>query len=290
VGIASEFAPAKINLFLAITGRRPDGFHELVSAVATLDWGDRLRAHPAETPSLECKDPAVPTGDENLVIRAAKAYAAAGGKGSAHFVLKKEIPMGAGLGGGSSDAVSALIALDRISPAPLGLAALRPIAASLGSDCPLFLENGPVVMRGRGELLELLPGGAVSRLRGRRILVFKPGFGIPTAWAYGRLAAMKDYVPAAEAEARLNAWLNDPLAPAEDLLFNSMERAAFPKYVALESLLLRLEGDFGLRPRMSGSGSACFAFLDEAQPVEPIRALILDSWGPDARVVETRIF
>jgi 4-diphosphocytidyl-2-C-methyl-D-erythritol kinase len=290
VGIASEFAPAKINLFLAITGRRPDGFHNLVSVAAPLEWGDRLRASPAEAPSLECRDAAVPTGDENLVIRAARAYTAAGGQGSAHFVLKKEIPMGAGLGGGSSDAVAALVALERLSPRPLGPAALRPIAAALGSDCPLFLESGPVIMRGRGERLEPLSSEIARRLRGRRLLVFKPGFGISTPWAYGRLAATKDYVPEPEAEARLAAWIGDPVAPAEALVFNSMERAAFPKYVALESLLLRLQDEFGLRPRMSGSGSACFAFLAEGIPVDPIRTAILDSWGSGALVQETRIF
>ncbi len=290
MGIASEFAPAKINLFLAITGRRPDRFHDLVSVVATLDWGDRLRGSPAPQDSLECRDETVPTGPDNLILRASAAYRAAGGVGAAHFVLKKEIPMGAGLGGGSSDAVAALVALDRLSAKPLGPEALRAIAETLGSDCPLFLASGPVVMRGRGERVDLLPPGAAGRLRGRKILVFKPGFGISTPWAYGQLAARGDYIPAVEAEARLAAWINDPVAPAEALLFNSMERAAFPKYVALDTLLSRLRGEFGLAPRMSGSGSACFALLDETQPVEPVRQAILESWGPTAFVIETRIF
>ena len=153
MGIASEFAPAKINLFLAVTGRRPDGYHDLVSVVATLDWGDRLRAHPQDTPQVECSVPGIPLGEDNLVMKAARAYAAAGGKGSARFVLKKELPMGAGLGGGSSDAVAALTALERLSPAPLGPEVIRSVAAGLGSDCPLFLSSGPVIMRGRGERL-----------------------------------------------------------------------------------------------------------------------------------------
>ena len=80
MGIASEFAPAKINLFLAVTGRRPDGYHDLVSVVATLDWGDRLRAHPQDTPQVECSVPGIPLGEDNLVMKAARAYAAAGGK------------------------------------------------------------------------------------------------------------------------------------------------------------------------------------------------------------------
>ena len=289
MGIASEFAPAKLNLYLAVTGRRADGFHELVSVVVTLDWGDRLRAYPQEEPALECTDPSVPLGEENLIMKAARAYAAAGGRGSARFVLKKQIPMGAGLGGGSSDAVAALIALDRLSSKPLGPETLRRLAEGLGSDCPLFLAEGPVIMRGRGERLEPLPPAAAARLRGRRILVFKPAFGIPTAWAYAYLAARKDYVPPAEAEARLSQWIGDPDASAEALLFNSMERAAFAKFVALPALVDLLHVRHGLLARMSGSGSACFAFLDENQSIAPIEATVRDAWGPEAFVVETRV-
>jgi 4-diphosphocytidyl-2-C-methyl-D-erythritol kinase len=123
------------------------------------------------------------------------------------------------------------------------------------------------------------------------VLVFKPAFGIATAWAYGRLAAMAPagYVPAAEAEARLAAWMADDSAPAERLLFNSMEAPAFAKYLALPVLREQLERDFGLAVRMSGSGSACFALLpdggDAVAPVAAVRA----AWGDAAFVVETRL-
>ena len=220
-------APAKLNLFLAVTGRRADGFHDLVSVVATLDFGDTLRVEPAASLELSCDDPAVPADESNLVLVAARAFAAASGwRGGARFVLQKRVPAGAGLGGGSSDAAAALVALNRMAGPSFALpgARLAEVAASVGSDCPLFLDGGPQVMRGRGERLEALPARAAARLAGRRVLVFKPGFGISTPWAYGRLAAAVpgSYLASAEAEARLRNWVDDAAAPAERLLFNSM--------------------------------------------------------------------
>lgn len=291
-------APAKLNLFLAITGRRADGFHDLVSVVAPLGFGDTLRAEPADGFTLTCSEPEVPVDASNLVLKAAAAFArvTAGRPGAARgaaFVLEKRTPMGAGLGGGSSDAVAALRLLQTMSDrdGALTAAELAVVAAELGSDCPLFLRDAPVVMRGRGERVADLPASAIARIRGRRVLVFKPGFGISTPWAYGRLvaAAPGGYLPAAEAETRLAAWLADASAPLENLLFNNMEPPAFAKFVALPVLLERLRGDFGLAARMSGSGSACFALLPESAAVAPIQAVIRAAWGDSAFMVETRL-
>lgn len=288
----SLFAPAKLNLFLAITGRRADGFHDLVSVVCQLDQGDTLRVEPqAGGFALACDDPAVPVDGSNLVLKAAAAFAArTGWTGGARFFLEKRTPMGAGLGGGSSDGVAALRALDRLSGGAHA-AALPELAAGLGSDCPLFLQTAPVAMRGRGERVEVLPETAAARLRGRRVLVFKPAFGIATPWAYGQLvkAAPGGYLPAAEAEARLADWLARPDAPAEELLFNNMEPPAFRKFLALPTLLERLRADFGLSPRMSGSGSACFAFVGANVDTAPIVAAIQEAWGESSWVKEARI-
>ena len=122
-------------------------------------------------------------------------------------------------------------------------------------------------MRGRGELIERLPGKAAERISGRRVLVFKPAFGISTPWAYRQLAdkAPASYVSPLEAENRLATWLESE-SPADSLLFNSMEAPAFSKFPALPVLLERLRREFGLAVRMSGSGSACFALLDETCP------------------------
>ena len=291
------FAPAKLNLFLAITGRRADGFHDLVSVVATVGFGDTLRVEAREMRagearfSLACDDATVPVGEENLVLKAAAVFAAATGwSGGANFFLEKRVPMGAGLGGGSSDAVAALRGLSELAGGVMKEAKMAEVAATLGSDCPLFLRGGPVVMRGRGERVEALAEAGAARLRGRRVLIFKPEFGIATPWAYRQMAAdgAKHYWPAAEAEARLAAWTAGG-APAEELLANNMEGVAFEKFVALPVLLEELRTRFGVVARMSGSGSACFALLGENAPVAEMTAAIRAAWGAGSFVTETQI-
>jgi len=288
-------SPAKINLFLAVTGRRADGFHDLVSVVAPLDFGDRLEAGSREREaksqfSLECDHPEVPVDGSNLVLKAAEAFAASTGwKGGVDFKLTKRIPPGAGLGGGSSNAVAALRALNQLAGGLLDEGRLAGVAATLGSDCALFLANAPVVMRGRGERVEPLPAGAVARLRGRRVLLFKPGFGIGTPWAYQRMIARGgDYLPAAAAEARLAAWVGSN-APAEEILANNMEPAAFEKYPALPVLREKLRAEFGVVARMSGSGSACYALLRDNQVADPLVARIRTCWGAGAFVQEAQL-
>ena len=336
---AVVFAPAKINLFLAVTGRRADGFHDLVSVVAPLAWGDTLWVESGERKAesgkpeekrgkrgeesgqgagesgtgqaesgeielnagaeavagdgitLECDDASVPCDGTNLIVKAARLFReATDWREPVHFRLEKRIPMGAGLGGGSSDATAALRGLDLLAGHPLAPAKLAELAARVGSDCALFLHDAPVVMRGRGEHVERLPADAAARLRGRRVLVFKPNFGIGTPWAYQRLAAEApaSYVPAAGAEARLAAWLADPSAPAEQLLGNNLERPAFAKFLALPTLLGELRTRFALAPQLSGSGSACFALLPDNAPVPDIAATIRAAWGEAAFVLETR--
>jgi 4-diphosphocytidyl-2-C-methyl-D-erythritol kinase len=284
----SVFSPAKLNLFLAITGRRPDGFHELVSVAAPLDFGDELKVTiadhqpaPAERFRLSCDDPRLPVDGTNLVLKAAEAFAAATSwKGSAEFHLRKRIPVGAGLGGGSSNATAALLALNRLTGAGLDRARLSEVAAAVGSDCPLFLAGGPVLVRGRGERVEMLGESAARRLRGRRVLVFKPSIEVSTAWAYAQMAAAApgSYWPIEEVTARVQAWLAGS-APAEDLLANNMEPAVFRKFIALPVLLEQLRTRFGVQPRMSGSGSACFMLLPDGAPVSAITAAIKAAWG-----------
>jgi 4-diphosphocytidyl-2-C-methyl-D-erythritol kinase len=267
--VVTVFSPAKINLFLAVTGRRTDGFHDLVSVAAPLDFGDELHATicpPGDGAqyTLACDDPAVPLDGSNLVLKAAAAFAAAtGSRQRIHFRLTKRIPIGAGLGGGSSNAVAALRALNQLGGGLLGTAQMEKAAAGLGSDCVLFLRDAPIVMRGRGEQVELLAEPAARRIRGRRVLLFKPSFGISTPWAYGQMVTRgTDYLPAVQAEGRLARWMGG-LAPMEELLFNNMEPAAFEKYLALPLLLAKLRVTTGVAAAMSGSGSACFALLPE---------------------------
>ena len=290
------FAPAKINLLLAITGIRTDGFHSLVSLVAPIRLGDTLWLSLAKEKGaediLECDYPGVPTDQSNLVLKAVAAFREFfPGLPGVHFILEKRVPHGAGLGGGSSDAACALRLLNEAVGSPLAKTQLATLAARLGSDCPLFLENKPVVMRGRGEQIEALPGAAVAALGGRRLLLFKPAFGVSTAEAYAAMkaAGSTEYLAQSEAEARLAAWL---AAPGRNPLplFNNMESVVFKKYLALPVLLERLQTDFGLAPRMSGSGSACFAFLPDGVNAVPIEAIIREAWGREAFVCKTTLF
>ena len=295
----SIFSPAKINLFLAVTGVRSDGFHEIVSVAAPLDFGDSLGAELAPSGfTLRSTKADLPTDNRNLVIKAALAFAAATGwptrssesegKGI-FFELEKRIPVGAGLGGGSSNAVAALRLLNELSGGRRSKIELGALAAGLGSDCSLFLSNGPVIMRGRGEKIAELADRGLNRIRGRRVLMFKPSFGIGTGWAYGRMKKRgTDYLSEKEAEQRISAWLASD-SPLEELLFNNMAAAAGEKFVAIPLLLEKLKQQFGFPVLMSGSGSACFVLMPEGEEPDNLIASIRDNWGPDVWVRVARL-
>ena len=258
-----------------------------------MKFGDTLwaEASPDGKFSLECDDPAVPCDETNLVLLAAKLFKERAGLPlGARFVLEKRIPMGAGLGGGSSNAVAALLALNRLVGSSLSRETLIDLAVKLGSDCALFLHAAPVVMRGRGECVEPLAAQARARLSGRRVLIFKPSFGIATAWAYRRMVAgaPTSYLPLPEAESRLADWLMGD-ASLEKMLFNNMEKPAFAKYVALPTLLERLRSEFGLAVAMSGSGSACYALLRDDTAVGEVVTRIREVFGQYTFISDTEI-
>jgi 4-diphosphocytidyl-2-C-methyl-D-erythritol kinase len=123
------------------------------------------------------------------------------------------------------------------------------------------------------------------------VLVFKPAFGIATVWSYGQMAAEApgSYIPQSKADAHLAAWLVEDGAPADALLFNNMETPAFAKYLALPVLCRQLETQFGLKPHLSGSGSACFVLLADNAEVAPIVAAIREAWGESTFVREARL-
>jgi 4-diphosphocytidyl-2-C-methyl-D-erythritol kinase len=297
VSTVTVASPAKINLSLAITGRRADGFHDLISLVAPVAFADDLHAElirpgdEGQVTALVCETPGVPLDNTNLVLRAADLFAAATGwRRAVRFRLVKRIPIGAGLGGGSSNAVAALRALERLSGHGLTPDERLALAAELGSDCPLFLHDGPLVMRGRGERITPLPKAAADRLRGKRLLIFKPAFGVATAWAFQALAARPEwYADATATEAALSGWIADNAAPAAELPGNTLERPVFAKWPALPVMLAWLRERHRIEGRMSGSGSACFAWLSEEADAAAITATIREGWGSDAFVADTVI-
>lgn len=284
-------SPAKINLMLSVHGSRGDGFHVLTSLVVALEFGDRLRVavNGAGQDRLICQDPAVPTGDANLIIRAAEAFRARlGDRVTFDFDLDKCIPMGAGLGGGSSNAAVALVAMNDLTGACLDHASLLDLAAELGSDCPFFIDAKPARMTGRGEVIEALPTAEAQALRGQRVILFCPNFGVNTAWAYRRLIDSNPcaYESEADAIARLNGFSES--SRGRDLLYNSFESPVGRKYLAIPCMLdqLRTAGHACL---MSGSGSCSFAIVENDAESAAIRAMCLKDWGSEIFFIETSI-
>ena len=274
---------------------RNDGFHDLVSLVAPIRFGDSVVVDyhcDGGKDTIACNLPDVPTDETNLVIKAAAAFRERHSfAGSFHFTLEKWIPPGSGLGGGSSNAVTALMAMNRALDDALSEAELLEISSGLGSDCPLFLEQLPIVMRGRGEVVERISEACHTVLHGRPILLFRPSFAVSTVWAYKQMRAATDgkhYIPALEADGQLTEWLKQPTWDSLPLV-NNLQNVVFEKYIALPVLLEQLRKDFGVPCMMSGSGSSCFALLREDTHVQAMRDVIKNAWGDDALIVETSL-
>lgn len=284
-------SPAKVNLFLSVHGKRTDGFHALTSLVVPVGFGDGLTVRiGADEDSLQCDVPSVPTGPENLILKAAAAFRARiGASVYFHFDLEKKIPIGAGLGGGSSNAAVALKAMNALQGQPFEDAELSAIAAGIGSDCPFFVAARPALMRGRGEIIEPLSERLEARLRGQRLVLFRPHFGVETGWAYGHLAAAGAgaYQDPEEAARRLDAWSEG--GNLAELLFNSFERPVGEKYLAISALLEQLR-ERGISCLMSGSGSCCFALLEGTGAVDDaLFETVRSAWGDSVFWVETSI-
>ncbi len=297
MGQIEVFSPAKINLFLSVFGRMDNGFHELASLVAPVDFGDTIRIEVEDAAEasveLSCSDESLPTNRSNLAYAAAEGFLLRSGLNwRVKIELEKRIPHGAGLGGGSSNASSVLLGLSRLAEDACQLGLSRgerlELAAELGSDCPLFLERKPLVMRGRGEILSRISEDARRRLAGRELVLFKPSFSIGTAWAYGSLASTTGaYDAKGWAEKRLSAWEEGDVS-LEELLHNSFEKPAFQKFATFDALFeeLRMQK---LACLMSGSGSCCFALLESASRAENLVSLVRERWGDRCFVERTRV-
>jgi len=276
---------------LSVHGRREDGFHALTSLVVALEFGDTLTIRSSDSVDvLRCSDAGVPLGPENLVLKAAAAFRTRLGREVFfEFDLDKRIPMGAGLGGGSGNAAVALRGMNALVGEPFTNEVLCEIAAELGSDCPFFIEAAPAWMRGRGEVIEPLEAELAERLRGARVVLFRPDFGVETAWAYGRLVAgaPETYETEATGVARMQRFVKN--GELSDVLYNSFEAPVGSKYLAISTLLADLRKQ-GVACLMSGSGSCCFALLEkEGASAEEIGRFVRDAWGETVFWVETSI-
>ncbi len=254
-------APAKINLDLRVLDRRPDGYHELRTIFQALELHDTLSAEATHGPFVLDGDASrMPLDRTNLVWRAAEAlWTAAGQRGPARGVrvrVRKRIPVRAGLGGGSSDAAAALVALARIWRLRISRAELADVAATLGADVPFFLVGGAALGLGRGEQLFPLPD-----LPPRIVVLALPDFGVATAAAYGWLAEAradgKDGRPAVAACAEQPPGWLDLLARPETCR-NDLESAVEARHPHLAGIRKALAAAGAELARMSGSGSAVF--------------------------------
>lgn len=256
-------APAKLNLFLEILGRRPDGFHDIESLMVATDLHDVIHVEedPTGAISLECDDPSLPTDSSNLVVRAALAIKRESGvQQGVKIRLAKAIPAQAGLAGGSSDAASTLFALNLLWDLNLPGEILDQLAAGIGSDVAFFRQAPAAVCRGRGELVE--PIALDPNFRLWFVLVCPP-VGLETAKVYGRLR--EESPPVSETrvviEPMLEAFSRGEPAAIGACLFNRLQ----PTAESLAPELLRVRDALAQRipsqlcgSLMSGSGSAYF--------------------------------
>ena len=245
--------PAKVNLYLKILGRRQDGYHELVTVMQPLTLADELYWGPGPELTLECRHPEVPKGPDNLVWRAAQAFAAATGQElQVHLRLVKNIPVAAGLGGGSSDAAATLLALNEGAGNPLDLAALSQLGAALGADVPFFLQPGPAVGRGIGTDLAPLD------LPPYWYVLFNPGVALATGWVYAQLNP--DTLARGGAPGR-DTW--DAEHP-EAWVANDLETVTLRRYPELGEALEKIAQAGARTQGMSGSGPTLFGLFEEA--------------------------
>lgn len=253
-----EPAPAKLNLYLRVTGRRDDGYHLLDSLVVFADTGDRIEVREADQITLEYEGPfagVLPAPEDNLVFRAAGELAALFGvTAGAHLTLFKYLPVASGIGGGSADAAAALRALIRLWQLPPDDGRLLKLALSLGADVPVCMMTRPAVMRGIGEEVSLL--GSFPELP---LVLVNPGVGVSTPQVFkartGGFSAPVDWPSDTTSVESVLGMLGETA--------NDLEPPARTIAPAIAEIIGLLEAQPGIRlARMSGSGATCFGIFE----------------------------
>ena len=252
-------APAKINLTLRVVGKRADGYHLLDTLIVPVSLYDEIdiqqrptarRVAPLAPIEIRCSHPQVPLGRDNIAYRAAELLMQKAKINRPVCIrIRKKIPIGAGLGGGSTDAAAVLVGLNRMWKLRLSVRQLERLALQLGADVPFFIRAKPARARGIGEKLRLLP-----QLRRRWLVLAYPGFPVATAWVYGNLTLKLTKVS-------VNTSIATPLESLdtlEKLLVNDLEQVAIRRYPVIGRVktTLSLAGAAGVL--MSGSGSSVF--------------------------------
>ena len=252
-------APAKINLTLRVVGKRADGYHLLDTIMVPVSLYDEIdiqqrktarRPAPLAPIEIRCSHPQVPLGRDNIAYRAVELLMQKTKINRPVCIrIKKKIPIGAGLGGGSTDAAAVLVGLNRMWKLRLSVRQLERLALQLGADVPFFIRAKPARARGIGEKLTLLP-----KLRRRWLVLAYPGFPVATAWVYGNL-------PVKLTKVSVNTSIATPLESLdtlEKLLVNDLERVAIRRYPEIGRVKTMLSLAGAVAVLMSGSGSSVF--------------------------------
>ncbi len=282
-------SPAKINLSLSVTGRRPDGFHDLWSPVWKTRFADSLEVEllePGQPDRLECDDPTIPLDRSNLVLRALDELRSRTELPHGFAIrIEKRIPAGAGLGGGSSNAAALLRFLESSFPHRIDRALAGQVADAIGSDCRLFLSDGPCLMFGRGEHCESLPESVRRRLSGQPIWLICPDFAVSTAKAYSLFGRGDFFTPLSRAQAAVEAWTRDVGVrwPAVGNDFEKVLALWMPSYSIVLERLNALEG---VQARLTGSGSALFAQVPKHCEAA-VTEILHNAWGDLKLLVRT---
>jgi 4-diphosphocytidyl-2-C-methyl-D-erythritol kinase len=277
-------APAKVNLFLEVLARRPDGYHEIETVMVAVTIYDTLLFEPQprpeitlrcrwaygfagqDRPSIETGSPRgdLPSGPQNLVWRAVELLRArAGYAGGAAIELIKRVPAAAGLGGASSDAAAALVAANLAWRLGWSHDRLAPLAAELGSDVPFFLTGGAAVCHGRGERIEAI---RASRLH---LVVVRPELGLSTPAVYARCRPTSQ--PHGAAALVDNLSRGDVWAAAPDMK-NDLQQPAQSLHPGIATLLPAIRRAGAMTGQMSGSGSSCFGLCRSARHARRVAA------------------
>jgi 4-diphosphocytidyl-2-C-methyl-D-erythritol kinase len=283
-------AAAKVNLALEVLGKRADGYHELVTVMQAVDLSDRIALEDADVVELRTRAAGIPDDDRNLALRAAMALreAAAVTRG-VRIDLDKRIPVGAGLGGGSTDAAAVLLGLNRLWRLRWPLERLEQVATGLGMDVPFFLRGGVALATGRGEQVE--------RLRGRSLglVLVNPRFAVSTAEMYGRVTPAM-YTDGRRVKTLVGMLESRSAARVAASLYNGLEEAAVAAHPAIRRVRAALLAAGALGAAMSGSGPTVFAVARSHEHARQIRRRLTrgawDCWavrgltGPAVRIVK----
>ena len=249
-------SPAKINLFLHVLRRRPDGYHDLFSLMCRIALYDRIELAAGDGPvRVECSDPGLPTDEGNLAFRAAcRFYEALGRSGGADIRLEKHIPAGAGLGGGSSNAAGVLLGLNRLHGSPLSIERLLAVGKGLGADVPFFIFQSPALVSGIGDRLE-----AYDRIPPLSAVVVSPSLSVSTRMVYQNLNLQLTKLQKPPTRAHLKTAAFDPLLH----LCNDLETVTLALHPELATIKAHLIERGALGSLMSGSGSSVFGLFPD---------------------------